>query len=147
MKQLANLKRLTFERGLNDHTALDLVEHFRGTGVIVRSLVYPGLVIEVENGTKVYFAGDTCVFGDMQLIGRLYEPDVAILPIGDLFTMGPFQAAHAVRLLGEQEVIGGHWGTFPALTGTPAGRRWSWNGRQRWGITRDAVSPVSRGRR
>ena len=47
-----------------------------------------GFVVEVENGTKLYFAGDTGVFGDMQLIGRLYEPDVAILPIGDHFTMG-----------------------------------------------------------
>ena len=57
-------------------------------------------MIEVENGTKLYFAGDTCVFGDMQLIARIYEPDVAILPIGDHFTMDPREAAVALELLG-----------------------------------------------
>jgi L-ascorbate metabolism protein UlaG (beta-lactamase superfamily) len=59
------------------------------------------------------------VFSDMALIGEIYRPDVAILPIGDLYTMGPFEASHAVRLLGVKHVIGGHWGTFDALTGTP----------------------------
>jgi L-ascorbate metabolism protein UlaG (beta-lactamase superfamily) len=79
-----------------------------------------GLVIEVENGTKLYFAGDTCVFGDMQLIGRIYEPDVAILPIGDHFTMGPREAAVALELLGVKRCVPSHYGTFPILTGTPA---------------------------
>lgn len=78
-----------------------------------------GLVFEVENGTKLYFAGDTCVFGDMQLIGRIYEPDVAILPIGDHFTMGPREAAVALELLGVERCIPCHYGTFPVLTGTP----------------------------
>src|SRR6266511_3526221 len=78
-----------------------------------------GLVIEVENGTKLYFAGDTCVFGDMQLIGRIYEPDVAVLPIGDWFTMGPVEAAVALELLGNPRCVPCHWGTFPLLTGTP----------------------------
>jgi L-ascorbate metabolism protein UlaG (beta-lactamase superfamily) len=79
-----------------------------------------GLVIEVENGTKLYFAGDTCVFGDMQLIGRIYEPDVAILPIGDHFTMGPREAAVALELLGVGRCVPSHYGTFPLLHGTPA---------------------------
>jgi L-ascorbate metabolism protein UlaG (beta-lactamase superfamily) len=79
-----------------------------------------GIVVEVENGTKLYFAGDTCVFGDMQLIGRIYEPDVAIIPIGDHYTMGPREAAVALELLGTKRCIPCHWGTFPALTGTPA---------------------------
>jgi len=79
-----------------------------------------GIVVEVENGTKLYFAGDTCVFGDMQLIGRIYEPDVAIIPIGDHYTMGPREAAVALELLGAKRCIPCHWGTFPALTGTPA---------------------------
>ena len=57
-------------------------------------------MIEVENGTKLYFAGDTCVFGDMALIGRIYEPDVAVLPIGGHFTMDPREAAVAIELLG-----------------------------------------------
>jgi L-ascorbate metabolism protein UlaG (beta-lactamase superfamily) len=82
-----------------------------------------GLVIEVENGTKLYFAGDTCVFSDMQLIGRIYEPDVAILPIGDHFTMGPREAAVALELLGVSRCVPCHYGTFPVLTGTPEALR------------------------
>jgi L-ascorbate metabolism protein UlaG (beta-lactamase superfamily) len=78
-----------------------------------------GLVIELEDGTKVYFAGDTCVFGDMQLIGRIYEPDLVVLPIGDHFTMGPREAAVALELLGTKRCVPCHWGTFPVLTGTP----------------------------
>jgi L-ascorbate metabolism protein UlaG (beta-lactamase superfamily) len=78
-----------------------------------------GLVIELEDGTTVYFAGDTCVFGDMQLIGRIYEPDVAVLPIGDHFTMGPREAAVALELLGTKRCVPCHWGTFPLLSGTP----------------------------
>ena len=78
-----------------------------------------GFVIEVENGTKLYFAGDTNVFMDMQLIGRIYEPDVAILPIGDHFTMGPREAAIALELLGVKRCVPCHYGTFPLLTGTP----------------------------
>ena len=78
-----------------------------------------GYVIELESGTTLYFAGDTCVFGDMQLIGRIYSPDVAILPIGDHYTMGPREAAVALELLGVQRCVPSHWGTFPVLTGTP----------------------------
>jgi L-ascorbate metabolism protein UlaG (beta-lactamase superfamily) len=77
-----------------------------------------GIVVRAD-GKAVYFAGDTCVFGDMQLIGRLYSPDVAVLPIGDHYTMGPDEAAVAVELLGAQRVVPCHWGTFPVLTGTP----------------------------
>lgn len=78
-----------------------------------------GLVFEVENGTKLYFAGDTNVFMDMQLIGRIYEPDIAIIPIGDHFTMGPREAAVALELLGVKRCFPCHYGTFPILTGTP----------------------------
>jgi L-ascorbate metabolism protein UlaG (beta-lactamase superfamily) len=78
-----------------------------------------GIVLEVENGTKIYFAGDTCVFGDMELIGRIYQPDVAVLPIGDHYTMGPREAAVALELLGVDRCIPCHYGTFPLLTGTP----------------------------
>jgi L-ascorbate metabolism protein UlaG (beta-lactamase superfamily) len=78
-----------------------------------------GLIFEVENGTRLYFAGDTCVFGDMQLIGRIYEPDVAILPIGDHFTMGPKEASVALELLAVNKCIPCHYGTFPILRGTP----------------------------
>jgi len=78
-----------------------------------------GIVIRLEDGKRVYFAGDTCVFGDMQLIARLYEPDVAVLPIGDWFTMGPEEAALALELLGNPRCVPSHWGTFPLLTGRP----------------------------
>ena len=78
-----------------------------------------GIVITTEDGKKIYFAGDTCVFGDMQLIGRLYSPDLAVLPIGDHYTMGPKEASLAIELLGVTRVVPCHWGTFPALTGTP----------------------------
>ena len=78
-----------------------------------------GFVIEFENGLKVYCAGDTDVFSDMELIARLHSPDVAILPIGDHFTMGPRAAAVALELLGTSRCIPIHWGTFPLLTGTP----------------------------
>jgi L-ascorbate metabolism protein UlaG (beta-lactamase superfamily) len=78
-----------------------------------------GFVIEFENGRKVYFAGDTAVHADMQLIGRIYAPDVAVLPVGDHFTMGPREAAVAVELLGVNRMLPSHWGTFAALTGTP----------------------------
>ena len=79
-----------------------------------------GIVVEVENGTKLYFAGDTCVFGDMALISRLYKPDLAVLPIGDHYTMGPEEAAVALELLGVDRCVPCHWGTFPPLVGRPA---------------------------
>jgi L-ascorbate metabolism protein UlaG (beta-lactamase superfamily) len=79
-----------------------------------------GYVIRLEDGFTVYFAGDTNVFGDMRIIGELYQPDLAFLPIGDLFTMGPREAAYACRLLGVKKVVPMHYGTFPLLTGTPA---------------------------
>ena len=78
-----------------------------------------GYVVHVDGGPSIYFAGDTCVFGDMRLIAELEAPDVAVLPIGDLFTMGPRDAAHAVRLTKCRAIVPGHWGTFDALTGTP----------------------------
>ena len=78
-----------------------------------------GLVIELEDGKKVYFAGDTCVFGDMELIGRIYKPDLAVLPIGGHYTMDPREAAVALELLGVKRCVPCHYGTFPLLAGTP----------------------------
>ena len=78
-----------------------------------------GLVLTFSNGTSIYFAGDTCVFSDMQLIGRIYSPDVAVLPIGGYFTMDPREAGVALELLGSKRCIPCHYGTFPVLTGTP----------------------------
>ena len=79
-----------------------------------------GYVLTLSDGRVVYFAGDTNVFSDMALIAELYRPELAILPIGDLFTMGPREAAAACRLLRVKTVIPMHFGTFPALSGSPA---------------------------
>jgi L-ascorbate metabolism protein UlaG (beta-lactamase superfamily) len=79
-----------------------------------------GYVVKLEDGMSFYFAGDTCLFGDMRLIGEIYKPDIAFLPIGDRFTMGPDTAARAADMLGVRQVVPMHWGTFPLLTGTPA---------------------------
>jgi L-ascorbate metabolism protein UlaG (beta-lactamase superfamily) len=78
-----------------------------------------GIVLQLEDGFRIYFAGDTNVFGDMSLIGRIYAPDVAVLPIGDHFTMGPREAAVALELLGVARCVPCHHGTFGLLTGTP----------------------------
>lgn len=82
-----------------------------------------GMVVELEDGFTIYFAGDTNVFGDMSLIGRIYKPDVAVLPIGDHFTMGPREAAVALELLGVIRCVPCHYGTFGLLTGTPEALR------------------------
>ena len=79
-----------------------------------------GYVLTFEDGFRIYHAGDTNVFSDMALIGELYEPDLALLPIGDFYTMGPREAAKACELLGVPRAIPMHWGTFPILWGTPA---------------------------
>jgi L-ascorbate metabolism protein UlaG (beta-lactamase superfamily) len=78
-----------------------------------------GFVVETPGESTLYFAGDTNAFGDMALIRRVYAPAVAILPIGDHFTMGPREAAVAAELVGAQRVVPSHYGTFPLLTGTP----------------------------
>lgn len=87
------------------------------------TIVYLGLaagfIVRMENAQTLYFAGDTALFGDMRLIGEVYAPDIAFLPIGDHFTMGPEAAARAARMLGVRQVVPMHYGTFPVLTGTP----------------------------
>jgi len=82
-----------------------------------------GYVIEFENGFKVYHAGDTAVFSDMKLIAEIYQPELVMIPIGDLFTMSPVEAAHACRFLSPKYVIPMHYGTFPVLTGAPSDLR------------------------
>ncbi len=95
-----------------------------GTDGRARSLGDPcGLVIRLANGTVIYDTGDTCVFGDMALIAELYQPSILMLPIGDFYTMGPLQAAKACELVDPAWIIPHHYGTFPALSGTPAALR------------------------
>jgi L-ascorbate metabolism protein UlaG (beta-lactamase superfamily) len=78
-----------------------------------------GYILHLPDNRNIYFAGDTAVFSDMQLLEKLYRPDIAFLPIGDFYTMDPRQAALACRLLNVKQVVPMHFGTFPALTGDP----------------------------
>ena len=88
-------------------------------GQIVYGGLAAGYVVKLPGGFTFYHAGDTALFSDMKLFGELYQPRLAFLPIGDLYTMDPKQAAAACRYLGVRQVIPIHWGTFPALTGKP----------------------------
>jgi L-ascorbate metabolism protein UlaG (beta-lactamase superfamily) len=78
-----------------------------------------GFVVRFEGGLRIYFAGDTALFGDMRLIGERHRPDIAFLPIGDRYTMGPEDAALAAEWVGVKTVVPMHYGTYPELTGTP----------------------------
>lgn len=78
-----------------------------------------GFVVRLEDGRSIYFAGDTALFGDMRLIAEMYSPEIAFLPIGDHYTMDPSAAARACAMLGVRQVVPMHYGTFPALTGSP----------------------------
>lgn len=97
-----------------------------------------GYVVRLENGTVIYFAGDTGPTMDMQIVGDLYAPDVAVLPIGDLYTMGPREAAYAAKLVRPKWIVPCHWGTFPALTGTPEALR---EELARQGVAAEVVAP------
>lgn len=95
------------------------------TGSIVEGgrIVYvggaAGFVLRAAGAPTIYFAGDTGIFGDMKIIGEIYKPEIAFLPIGDHYTMGPDTAARAAQWLGVRQVVPMHWGTFPVLRGTP----------------------------
>jgi L-ascorbate metabolism protein UlaG (beta-lactamase superfamily) len=88
-------------------------------GQATREMGCWGWVLEFEDGTCVYHSGDTGVFGDMRMIGERFHPTVSVLPIGGHYTMGPFDAARAVALVGADVVIPVHYATFPVLVGTP----------------------------
>jgi L-ascorbate metabolism protein UlaG (beta-lactamase superfamily) len=98
--------------------------HISHINVTDTKMIYPhqavGFVLHLSDGMRIYFAGDTSVFGDMKLIGEIYKPTIAALPIGDCYTMGPLEASYAVRLLNVKHVLPFHYGTYPSLTGTPA---------------------------
>ncbi|HEY3930497.1 MAG TPA: metal-dependent hydrolase [Candidatus Koribacter sp.] len=79
-----------------------------------------GYVVTFDNGVRIYHAGDTMVFGDMKIIHELWRPQIAMLPIGDHYTMDPRQAAYAAELLQPKTIIPMHFGTFPVLTGKPS---------------------------
>jgi L-ascorbate metabolism protein UlaG (beta-lactamase superfamily) len=89
------------------------------SGQVTRELGCWGWVIEFEDGMTVYHSGDTDLFGDMRLVGERFNPEVAVLPIGGHYTMGPRDAGRALDLIGASTVIPVHYATFPALAGTP----------------------------
>ena len=108
-----------------DGIKVTMVQALHSSSIVDGDRVLPGggpcgFVIEFENGTRVYHAGDTAFFGDMKWIGDLYKPSIAVLPIGDVFTMAPREAAIAAALIGARHVVPIHHSSFPALTGTPA---------------------------
>lgn len=78
-----------------------------------------GFIVRIHGVPTIYFAGDTALFGDMKIIRDLYAPEIAFLPIGDHYTMGPDTAAIAAEWLGVRKVVPMHWGTFPLLHGNP----------------------------
>ncbi|HKP51221.1 MAG TPA: metal-dependent hydrolase [Chloroflexia bacterium] len=106
------------------HVTMLHADHSCGIQEDDGSIIYGGeavgYLMEMENGFKIYHSGDTAFFGDMRLYGEFFQPDLAVLPIGDYFTMDPRQAAYACEMLGVKWVIPGHHSTFPLLTGTPA---------------------------
>ena len=122
----------TFPMGIGGSQPLDndikvvMVNAVHASGIAddkSESMLYGGVangyVVEFKNGFSIYFAGDTAIFSDMNLIREIYSPDLAVLPIGDHFTMGPKEASYATKLLGVKHVIPFHYGTFPVLIGTP----------------------------
>ncbi len=78
-----------------------------------------GYIIKLEDGTTLYHAGDTGIFDSMKILGDLYKIDVAMLPIGSVFTMDPFQAAMAAKIISPRKVIPMHYKTFPILVQEP----------------------------
>ena len=99
-----------------DHSAGDL---FAGAESPIYFGEPVGFIVELEDGFRFYFAGDTDVFSDMRLIGERFRPSLAFLPIGGHFTMDPTAAAQAVELLDVADVAPMHYGTFSLLAGTP----------------------------
>ncbi len=81
--------------------------------------VAAGYVLSVSDGPVLYHSGDTTVFSDMKLIKELYHPEVAMLPVGGFYTMGPREAALAAQFIEPKAILPIHFGTFPPLTGTP----------------------------
>ena len=108
-----------------DGITITMVDATHSAGIETGEVLLPGgepagFVVKFETGLVVYHAGDTGLFGDMRLLAQLYKPDVALLPIGGLYTMGPFEAAKACKFIKPRHIVGMHYGTFPALVGTPA---------------------------
>jgi L-ascorbate metabolism protein UlaG (beta-lactamase superfamily) len=104
---------------------VSMVTAFHNAHIYVtdKTITFPhatnGFIVRMSDNTTIYFAGDTCVFGDMKLISEIYKPNIAIIPIGDRSMMGPLEASYAVKLLNTRHIIPFHYGTFPEHTQTP----------------------------
>ncbi len=107
-----------------DFGKVKLTQAFHGTGLITenKEIIYCGMpagVLFMNEGKTIYHAGDTALFSDMKLIGERHPTDLAFLPIGDNFTMGPEDAAYAANLLKAKIVVPIHYNTFPPIKQDP----------------------------
>ena len=107
-----------------DFGKVKLTQAFHGTGLITenKEIIYCGMpagVLFMNEGKTIYHAGDTALFSDMKLIGERHPIDLAFLPIGDNFTMGPEDAAYAAKLLTAKIVVPIHYNTFPPIKQDP----------------------------
>jgi L-ascorbate metabolism protein UlaG (beta-lactamase superfamily) len=107
-----------------DFGKVKLTPAFHGTGLETEDhqILYMGMpagILFMAEGKTIYHAGDTALFSDMKLIGDRHPIDLAFLPIGDNFTMGPEDAAYAAKLLGAKTIVPIHYNTFPPITQDP----------------------------
>jgi len=103
-------------------TSVTMVPAFHSSSIGAPGLEFSAAMptgMVVDSGKVVYHAGDTAVFSDMKLVGELYKPDVALLPIGGFFTMDPRQAALAAKFVGAKTVVPMHYGTWPPIEQDP----------------------------
>jgi L-ascorbate metabolism protein UlaG (beta-lactamase superfamily) len=104
------------------NTSITMVPAFHSSSIGAPGLEFSAAMaagMVIDSGKTVYHAGDTCVFGDMKLIGEMYKPQVALLPIGGFFTMDPEQAAMAVKLIKPKIAIPMHYNTWPPIVQDP----------------------------
>lgn len=104
------------------NTSIIMVPAFHSSSIGAPGLEFSAAMpvgMVIDSGKVVYHAGDTCVYGDMKLIGDLYKPDVALLPIGGFFTMDPRQAALAASLIRPKIVLPMHYNTWPSIEQDP----------------------------
>ena len=107
-----------------DFGKVKFTQAFHGSSYVTQNneIIYTGMpagILFTAEGKTIYHAGDTALFGDMELIGKRHPIDVAFLPIGDNFTMGPEDAAYAVTLLNPKVVVPIHYNTFPPIQQDP----------------------------
>jgi L-ascorbate metabolism protein UlaG (beta-lactamase superfamily) len=107
-----------------DFGKVKLTPALHGTGFETedKEILYMGMpagILFMAEGKTIYHAGDTALFSDMKLIGERHPIDIAFLPIGDNFTMGPEDAAYAAKLLGAKMIVPIHYNTFPPITQDP----------------------------